>query len=123
VVTQFGVDAAFPALLNADLFAAEKADCDDGDAAPEPVPSVSLRYANSVNDKALRDTVTQLIEVTAFCSLDGSGKDFEHAWVLLVFLHLLLQHSVRVGARSAILLAASEGWSSNLAALSVRRRR
>jgi hypothetical protein len=98
VLTKFGVDAAFPALLNADLFAAEKADCDDGDAAPDSVPVVSLRYAKSVKDKHVRDTVAQLVEATKFCSLDGSGKDFERAWVLMVLLHLLLQHNVRVGA-------------------------
>jgi hypothetical protein len=102
VLTQFGVDAAFPALLNADLFAAEKADCDDGDAAPDSVPVVSLRYAKSVKDKDVRDTVAQLVEATTFCSLDGSGKDFERAWVLMVFSHLLLQHNVRVGARAKL---------------------
>jgi hypothetical protein len=102
VLTKFGVDAAFPALLNADLFAAEKADCDDGDAAPDSVPVVSLRYAKSVKDKDVRDTVAQLVEATTFCSLDGSGKDFERAWVLMVFSHLLLQHNVRVGARAKL---------------------
>jgi len=86
-LTQFGSDATDLGLLNADevVLSGVRA------------PTVALAYIESSVDDVLCDVMKALVEATAFCSLEGSGKDFEHAWVLLVFSHLLLQHNVRVG--------------------------
>jgi hypothetical protein len=99
-LTQFGVHAVNPQLLNADQFASK---------IQSAVPTVSLRFAGSVSHAASRDTVTALIEATAFCALDGSGKDFKQVWVLLVFAHLCLQHNVRVNAASSLWPQCSPG--------------
>jgi hypothetical protein len=89
--TQFALDVADLGLLNADLVVDV---VDTG-----VVPAVSLSYINSsvVND-SLCQSMTCLVDATAFCTLDGSGKDFERAWALLALSHLLLQHCVRVSA-------------------------
>jgi hypothetical protein len=110
-LTQFGVDAAAPALLNADLFVFEKMAVKGEFKLPKPapVPVVSLRFSEcSVADKALRETIGMLISATVFCRLDDSGKDFERAWVLLVFTQLLLQYNVRVGASALMFWPESE---------------
>jgi hypothetical protein len=88
--TQFGNDAASSALLNADLLATKLCD----------VPAVSLRYSRSFElsaDHLLR-VFAALVKATVFCKLDGSGKDFERAWVLLTYTMLQLQFLVRVSA-------------------------
>jgi hypothetical protein len=85
--TQFGNDAASSALLNADVLATMQRD----------VPAVSLRYSRSFEPSAdhLRHIFAALVKATVFCKLDGSGKDFERAWVLLTFTVLQLQFLVR----------------------------
>jgi hypothetical protein len=85
--TQFGRDASSSALLNADLLAVKSS-------AP---PAVSLRYALSL-PAPLHAFFRHLVFETTFFELNGSGKDFEHVWVLLVQMHLLLQHRVRWGS-------------------------
>jgi hypothetical protein len=88
--TQFGNDAASSALLNADLLATKLRD----------VPAVSLRYLHSFEPSAdhLLRVFAVLVKATVFCELDGTGKDFERAWVLLTYTMLQLQFSVRVSA-------------------------
>jgi hypothetical protein len=88
-ITQFGRDAASVALLNADQVATR--------ASRAVVPSVSLGHASVVGDEHLPlfDEINVLILSTTFCKLDGSGKDFERVWVLLVHTVLRLQHIVR----------------------------
>jgi hypothetical protein len=88
--TQFGNDAASSALLNADLLATKLRD----------VPVVSLRFSRSFAASAdhLRHVFAALVKATVFCKLDGSGKDFERAWVLLTYTILQLQFLVRVSA-------------------------
>lgn len=88
VITQFGDDAASLALLNA------------GQATDEValvVPSVSLGHAAFLagENNELFDEIQALIVSTTFCKLDGTGKDFERVWVLLVHIVLRLQHIVR----------------------------
>jgi hypothetical protein len=88
--TQFGNDAASSALLNADLLATKLCD----------VPAVSLRYSRSFElsaDHLLR-VFAALVKATVFCKLDGTGKDFERAWVLLTYTILQLQFLVRADA-------------------------
>jgi hypothetical protein len=93
VPTQFGNDATSPALLNSDQLAGVDA----------AVPAVSLRYVDSLpeGDDGCNDlqlAVRALVSALTFCELDGSGKDFEHAWVLLTFTVLQLQFFVRADA-------------------------
>jgi hypothetical protein len=85
--TQFGNDAASSALLNANLLATKQSD----------VPAVSLRHSRSFEPSAdhLRHVFAALVKATVFCKLDGSGKDFERAWVLLTYSMLQLQHTAR----------------------------
>jgi hypothetical protein len=86
--TQFGNDAASSALLNADVLATKQRD----------VPAVSLRYSRSFEPSAdhLRHVFAALVKATVFfCELDGSGKDFKRAWVLLTYSLLQLQHTAR----------------------------
>jgi hypothetical protein len=89
-VTQFGRDCVSPALLNADQLSTGK------NIVPV-VPSVSLGHAAIVDqtDGKLNSEIRALITSTTFCKLDGSGKDFERVWVLLVHTVLRLQHIVR----------------------------
>jgi hypothetical protein len=89
-VTQFGRDCVSPALLNADQLSTGK------NIVPV-VPSVSLGHAAIVEqtDVKLNSEIRALITSTTFCKLDGSGKDFERVWVLLVHTVLRLQHIVR----------------------------
>jgi hypothetical protein len=93
-VSQFGYAAPSPALLNADLLASS------GDPLMT-VPVVSLRCARSfpLGMPALSRIVKALVVSTTFCSLDGSGKDFERVWVGLTLTHLLLQHALRTTVR------------------------
>jgi hypothetical protein len=88
-ITQFGRDAASLALLNADQLASGKV--------KSVAPSVSLGHAAAVkgSNEKLFDEIKALILSTTFCKLDGSGKDFERVWVLLVHTVLRLQHIVR----------------------------
>ena len=88
-ITQFGRDAASLALLNADQLATGEIE--------SAVPSVSLGHAAAVKDsnEKLFDEIKAVIWSTTFCKLDGSGKDFERVWVLLVHTMLRLQHIVR----------------------------
>jgi hypothetical protein len=91
-ITQFGRDAASLALLNADQLATN--------AIVAVVPSVSLGHAAvllNVENKwpGLFSEIKALIVSTTFCKLDGSGKDFERVWVLLVHTVLRLQFIVR----------------------------
>jgi hypothetical protein len=90
VPTQFGRHATSPALLNSDQLAGVDA----------AAPAVSLRFVDSLpkgddgcND--LRFAVRALVSALIFDSVDGSGKDFERAWVLLTFTVLQLQFLVR----------------------------
>jgi hypothetical protein len=97
--TQFGRHAASSALLNADQLAT----------ADPAVPAVSLRYVDSLpkgvdGRSDLRFAVRALVSALTFCKLDGTGKDFERAWVLLTYTILQLQFLVRVSA------AASSFW-------------
>jgi hypothetical protein len=95
--TQFGRHAASSALLNADQLAT----------ADPAVPAVSLRFVDSLLHNGcsnLRAAVRALVTALAFCELDGTGKDFKRAWVLLTFTILQLQFLVRVSA------AASRFW-------------
>jgi hypothetical protein len=90
VPTQFGRDAASSALLNADQLATAK----------PAVPAVSLRYVDSLPEgddgrNNLHAAVRALVSALIFCKLDGTGKDFERAWVLLTFTVLQLQFLVR----------------------------
>ena len=93
IPTQFGLDATSSALLNSDQLATK-----------EPaVPAVSLRYIDALpeGDDArddLRLVVRALVSTLVFYKLDSTGKDFERAWVLLVFCVLQLQHLVRTDA-------------------------
>jgi hypothetical protein len=89
--TQFALDVADLGLLNAD----QVVDVVDTGV----VPAVSLGYVNlSVNSAFLvHGSMVTLVYKTAFYTLD-MGRDFERAWTLLAFSHLLLQHSVRVSA-------------------------
>jgi hypothetical protein len=91
--TQFGNDAASSALLSADVLATKQLD----------VPAVSLRYSRSFEPSAdhLRHVFAALVKATVFCKLDGSGKDFERAWVLLTYTILQLQFLVRVSAATS----------------------
>jgi hypothetical protein len=91
--TQFGNDAASSALLNADLLASQQVD----------VPAVSLRYSRSFPLSAdhLLQVFAALVKATVFCKLDGGGKDFERAWVLLTYTVLQLQFLVRTSATAA----------------------
>jgi len=61
------------------------------------VPAVSLGHSAFLADENddLCDEITALILSTTFCKLDGTGKDFERVWVLLVHTVLRLQHIVR----------------------------
>jgi hypothetical protein len=88
-ITQFGRDAASLALLNADQLATGEIE--------SAVPSVSLGHAAAVegSNEKLFDEIKAVIWSTTFCKLDGSGKDFERVWVLLVHTVLRLQHIVR----------------------------
>jgi hypothetical protein len=88
--TQFGRHAASSALLNADQLAT----------ADPAVPAVSLRYVDSLpkgvdGRSDLRFAVRALVSALTFCKLDGTGKDFERAWVLLTYSMLQLQFLVR----------------------------
>jgi hypothetical protein len=89
--TQFGRHAASSALLNADQLAT----------ADPAVPAVSLRFVHSLPHNGcynLHAAVRALVTALAFCKLDGTGKDFKRAWVLLTFTMLQLQFLVRVSA-------------------------
>jgi hypothetical protein len=89
--TQFGRHAASSALLNANQLAT----------ADPAVPAVSLRFVDSLLHKGcsnLHAAVRALVTALAFCKLDGTGKDFKRAWVLLTFTMLQLQFLVRVSA-------------------------
>jgi hypothetical protein len=88
--TQFGRHAASSALLNADQLAT----------ADPAVPAVSLRFVDSLpkgdnGRNNLHAAVRALVSALTFCELDGSGKDFERAWVLLTYSMLHLQFLVR----------------------------
>jgi hypothetical protein len=88
--TQFGRHAASPALLNADQLATTK----------PAVPAVSLRYVDSLPEgddgrNNLHASMRALVAALTFCKLDGTGKDFERAWVLLTYSMLQLQFLVR----------------------------
>jgi hypothetical protein len=89
-VTQFGVDAVSRALLNGDLLAL-------GALSPPAVPAVSLGHATALKRFCadLFRVVRSLIWSTTFIMRDGSGKDFERVWVLLVHIVLRLQQIVR----------------------------
>jgi hypothetical protein len=89
-VSAFGAAASSPALVNVDLLASERR-------AVYGVPAVSLRFARSIPDGVpnLSLIVNALVAATTFCSLDGSGKDFERVWIGMVLMHLLLQHAMR----------------------------
>jgi hypothetical protein len=89
-ITQFGVDAVSRALLNGDLLAL-------GALAPPAVPAVSLGHATALKPFCadLFRVVRALIWSTTFVMRDGSGKDFERVWVLLVHTVLRLQQIVR----------------------------
>jgi hypothetical protein len=89
VLSTFGVNASDAALLNVDDLA--------GSDVAAAVPAVALQFAPSLSVPS-RTAVRALVDATTFSALNGSGKDFEHVWVLLVFTHLLLQFNVRVGA-------------------------
>jgi hypothetical protein len=86
-LTQFGNDAASSALLNADLLATKLPN----------VPAVSFRYSRSFPASAnhLLNIFAALKATVFFCELDGSGKDFKRAWVLLTYSLLQLQHTAR----------------------------
>jgi hypothetical protein len=88
--TQFGRHATSSALLNSDQLATTK----------PAVPAVSLRYVDSLPDGYdgcynLQLAMRALVAALTFCELDGTGKDFERAWVLLTYTMLLLQFLVR----------------------------
>jgi hypothetical protein len=95
-VSVFGEAAPKAVLLNADMLAIAS-DRIDG------IPVLSLRFSRSIPDGLpdLSLIVESLVAATTFCSLDGSGKDFERVWVGLMMLHLLLQHAVRATVRVA----------------------
>jgi hypothetical protein len=93
VPTEFGRHATSPALLNSDQLAGVDA----------AAPAVSLRFVDSLpkgddgrND--LRFAVRALVSALIFDSVDGTGKDFERAWMLLTYTILQLQFLVRVSA-------------------------
>jgi hypothetical protein len=88
--TRFGVDAVARALLNGDLLAL-------GALARPAVPAVSLGHATALKPghADLFRVVRALIWSTTFVMRDGSGKDFERVWVLLVHTVLRLQQIVR----------------------------
>jgi hypothetical protein len=91
-VTQFGRDIASRALHNADLLAAISEATKSWSAAP----SVSLRFSKCLRG-SIHSAFLPLVEATTFYTLRGNGKDFEHVWVLLLQMHLLLQFNVRQG--------------------------
>jgi hypothetical protein len=86
-LTQFGNDAASSALLNVDVLATKLPN----------VPAVSFRYSRSFPASAnhLLNIFAALKATVFFCELDGSGKDFKRAWVLLTYSLLQLQHTAR----------------------------
>jgi hypothetical protein len=88
--TRFGADAVSRALLNGDLLAL-------GALAPPAVPAVSLGHATALKPFCadLFRVVRALIWSTTFVMRDGSGKDFERVWLLLVHAVLRLQQIVR----------------------------